>query len=198
MNNQNNDWNKDIIDTIRIWKQSLVKASFVYQLILEKYQNKLNNYLIMSIVLSSSSVVLSGISTTTLAIDSDTYRIVSLVINIVLLIMSILVAIISGIIKIYKLNEMTNKISNYVDSLDKLIHIISLQLSLPYDLRVNGIELIKKKNDEYLSLMDDSPQIDNSDYIIANKKYYDFLQDDNQYYQYFKKIKDDDGNIEIV
>lgn len=193
-----NGWNNDTVNTFRSWKQSLAKASFIYQHILEKYTKKLNLFLILSLILSATATIIAGISTTTLTVDSDKYKYISLALNISLLVIGVLNTIFSGLIKILKLTDQTTLMSSYVDKLDAFYFIVSTQLSLPVVNRKNGSEFLTDHTEKYIALLNESPQVLHSDYSIACDMYVTYLQNDDSYSQYFEKKKVDDGTIEIV
>lgn len=193
-----NNWTDANTSTLRNWKQSLAKASFMYQYVLEGAKNKLNNILLIALILSTASSVISGISSLALTVDNPSYKLAALIINIIVFIISVLITFLNGAIKIYKWDEIVTNYTAYIEKMDQLYSIIAHELVLPSALRDNAVDFIKTQGEIYLNLIRQSPDIDSSLYREANKEYIKFLQDDTISFKCSRKYKMDDSVIEVA
>ncbi|QKF94290.1 hypothetical protein QKU48_gp0832 [Fadolivirus algeromassiliense] len=197
-NDTSNNWTDTNANTLRNWKQSLSKASFIYQYVLESAKNKLNKILLIALILSTLSSVISGISSLALTVDSPNYKLAALIINISLFVISVLITFLNGAVKIYKWDEIVASYTAYIEKMDQLYSVIASELVLPPSLRDNALEFIKNQSEIYLNLIRQSPDIDSSLYRYANKEYVKFLQDDSINFKCSQKYKNDDSMIEVV
>ena len=186
------------METIRSWKQSLLKTSFVYQYILEKYKNSLNNCLLVMLIINSLNAIISGITTTTLTVDDAIYKKITLGFNVSILFFNLVNLIAIGYVKQYDLDKMVEKLSIYIQKIDGLYYKVSGKLILPDNLRGDIDTFIEKENEYYLELVNDSPDVPNSYYVEGNKEYLEYLENETKYHQFFDKIKDKDGVIQVI
>ena len=193
-----NNWTDGNVKTVRSWKSSVSKASFIYQSILEKNKKLLNKLLVISLIFSTISTIVSGISSTLLTVDNQNYKWVAFMFNVVLFILSGAVSILSGAIKIYKLDDLVSLISTYIEKLDSFYATISSELILHPSLRHDAISFIKKEDSSYLNMMLQSPDVYPSDYDEANQKYLKHIEDDTINSKYSQKYNDNDNVIDIV
>lgn len=191
-------WNDENTETIRNWKESIAKSTFIYQVVLEKYKKTLKDLMHVGLIFGVIQSVVSGITSTMLSVDEKTYRYISIALSILTFLISIIINYVNGRIKLYELNDNVTCLSNYIIKADEFYFKISTELSKPKKLREDAIKLITEESNRYLKILNESPEIDNSDYKNATKEYYNFLEDDTAYRQYFDKIKKEDGRIEIV
>lgn len=188
-----NGWTAQNNQTLRAWKTSLAKASFIYEYVLEEDRNQLNKILICSLIISTLSTVISGISTIALTVGDDKpeYKTTALVINSILILLGALTTALTGAIKIYKLDDIVASISSYIVKIDQIYSEIANQLVLPDALRENAITFIKKESENYLNLIKQSPNIESSKEREAIKKYNEFLEDDCLNFKLSQKYNND-------
>lgn len=196
--NITNNWSESNATTLRNWKQSLSKASFIYQYVLEGSKTTLNRVMMTALLLSTISTVISGISTMALTVDKPTYKLIALIINIVLFVISALLSFLNGAVKIYKWDEIVASYTSYIEKMDQIYSVIASQLVLPPNLREDALTFIKNQSETYLNLIRQSPDIDSSLYRTANKAYAKFLQDDGVNFKCSQKYKNDDSIIDVV
>lgn len=189
-----NNWSPANTEVLRTWKTSLAKASFIYQYVVETTRIRLNRILIIALIISTISTIISGISTialtvnssvkivdgnstTTTSVENPTYKLVALIINAIVFVLSAIITILNGAIKIYKLDETVSIITPYIEKLDQIYSKIANELVLPEALREDAITFIKRESDNYLKLIQQSPDIDKSIEHRAMNKYNDYLKD---------------------
>ncbi len=188
-----NNWTPRNTQTLRAWKTSLAKASFIYEYVLEGDKNRLNRILIYSLIISTISTVISGISTIALTVGDDkpAYKTTALVINALLILLGALTTALTGAIKIYKLDDIVASITSYIVKIDQIYSEISNQLVLPDALREDAITFIKKESENYLNLIKQSPDIESSKEHAAVKKYNEFLEDEKLNFKLAQKYNND-------
>jgi hypothetical protein len=157
------------------WKNSLIKTSFIYQYLVDKYKRKLNIILVLLLLFNTFSTLLSTVTTTTQTVDKPVYKLVSLIISAVILTVSAIVLFLSGLLKIYKFDDIFMSYSSYVDAVDHLYAVIDAQLSLPTEQRDDAIGFIRDTGKVYEKLIQQSPNISISSYGSAIKQYEKFL-----------------------
>lgn len=194
----NNNWSETNMNTLRNWKISLIKASFIYQLVSENSKSKLNTILVLSLILSTISTIISGLSTMALTVDNPTYKLVALIINGILFVISAIITFLHGAVKIYKWDEIVATFTAYIEKIDQLYSIVANQLVLPDSLRIDAIVFIKNQSEHYLNLIKQSPDIDTSDYQNANIEYMKYLKDESVNFKYSQKYSIEDSIIEVV
>ena len=188
-----NGWTSQNTQTLRAWKTSLAKASFIYEYVLEEDRNRLNKILILSLIISTLSTVISGISTIALTVGDDKpeYKTTALVINSILILLGALTTALTGTIKIYKLDDIVASISSYIVKIDQIYSEVANQLVLPDALREDAITFIKKESENYLNLIKQSPNIESSKEHEAVKKYNEFLEDEGLNFKLSQKYNND-------
>ena len=196
-NNIYNNWTESNVQTLRDWKTSTYKASFIFETILEKYRVKINKFLLWSLICSTISTILSAISSTVLAVN-NTLVWVSLGFNIGIFILNGIVTILNGGLEIYKWNEKVEHISKHIEKLDNFYSEISSELVLPDNLRLDAINFIKKYDTMYVNIMRQRPDISTSEYIDSNKKYSEFIKGNTINYNHAQKFNEIDSRIDMV
>ena len=188
-----NNWTPQNTQTLRAWKTSLSKASFIYEYVLEGDRNRLNRILIYSLIISTLSTVISGISTIALTVGDDrpAYKTTALVINALLILLGALTTALTGAIKIYKLDDIVASITSYIVKIDQIYSEIANQLVLPESLREDAVTFIKKQSENYLNLIKQSPDIESSKEHEAVKKYNEFLEDEGLNFKLSQKYNND-------
>ena len=195
-NLQYNNWTDKNTQTVRSWKSSVSKASFIYESVLEKYKKKLDNTLLLALLFNTIATILSAISVSLLTIDD--YRWVAFGFNVVLFILNGCVTLLNGKIKIYKWDELVTTVSIFIEKLDQFYAVIANELVLPDHLRGDAIKFIKDESSNYLTIMQQSPQVYPSDYKIANDDYKKFIEDNSVNFKISQKYNNDDSVIDIV
>jgi len=206
--NHPNNWSPANVNVLRNWKTSLAKASFIYQYNVEITRTRLNRILIIALIISTISTIISGISTIaltvnssiqtisgnstiTLTVENPTYKLVALIINAIVFFLSAVVTILNGIIKIYKLDETVAIITPYIERIDQIYSKIANELVLPDALREDAIIFIKRESDNYLKLIQQSPDIDKSIEQLAIVRYNDYLKDTGMNFRLSQKYGND-------
>ena len=209
-----NNWSPANTDVLRTWKISLAKTSFIYQYVLDSTKNKLDKLLIFALILSVISTIFSGISTisltvntkitiitnnstTEMSMNNQSYKTLALVINIILFVFTALISLSNGIIKIYKYDETVAQISSYIERLDQIYSVIANELILPDILREDAVTFIKRENDNYLKLLQQSPNIDKTMEHNAILKYNVYLVDNGNNFNISQKYNND-AMIEVI
>lgn len=193
-----NNWTNKNMTTIRNWKTSIIKASFIYEVVLEKYKKRVDNILLWAFILSTIATIISGIASALLTIDDTRYKWVAFGFNVALFVINGATTVLNGAIKIYKWDELVTKLSNFIEKMDSFYAAVSSELVLPDTLRQDAIEFIKKEDQSYLTIMQQSPNIYSSDTKKANKMYEEFIKDNTVNFKHAQRYNADDGAIDIV
>lgn len=164
-------WTEPNVQTLRSYKISLARSSYIYRYVLDKKKSALNKILVASLLASTFNTLISGLSTMALTIDNKYYVYFSLATNVALFILSAMIAIVNGAIKIYKLDDLVGTYSTYIEKIDQMFSIVSNQLVLPPLLREDAIDFIRRESKNYLELMKSSPNLDASDEEQAARSY---------------------------
>jgi hypothetical protein len=173
--NNINNWthtNQQLLDT---WISKITRTSFIYELILQKYQVKLNKYLMYSLILNAISALISVISTSVAGTDSTKYIWVIFGLNLGVSIITCLSTIINGYININNWSDIVKNLSAYVQQLDSFISDLLTQSMLPINMRTDGSDFIIKENQIFSNLLKASPNISALDFVEADKNYNDIL-----------------------
>jgi len=184
-----NSWTTKNIKTVQEWESIAEKSVFTHNILLEKYNKKVGQALISVLIFGSLATLLSCISSTISAISStssmDTiFRWIVFGINVAIFILSAVVTIINGIIKIRKWNTIVADISAFIEKMDAFYMIVSSILLLQDTLRPDAIDFIKKEYTTYLNIMKSKPEISQSDYNSAEKKYGKYVENNSHYCKY--------------
>lgn len=193
-----NNWSEQNINTVRNWKASVSKASFIYENTLEKYKKRVNWILIMALVFGTINTIIAAVSSALLTTNEAKFKYVALGFNLFIFVVSGIVTILNGIIEITNWDEFTIALSTYIEKLDAFYASIASELVLPPKLRVDAIKFIKKEDSNYLNLMMQAPNIKPSDYKDANNKYDKFAHDSSMSFKCAQKYNLDDSVIDIV
>ena len=193
-----NGWSKKNVTTIRNWKASISKATYIYEYVSEKYKSRVNTILIVALILSTTSSVVSAVSSALLAMNDTTYIWAAFGLNIALFVFSAIVTILNGTIKITQWDVLVNTLTKFVEKLDTFYAIISGILVLPPNIRGNAVDFIKKENTSYLNIMMQSPDIKPSDFKEASVEYYKFMQNNDNNFKFSQKYFENDSIIEVI
>jgi len=191
-----NNWNDANKQTLKAWKSSLLKASFIYKYVLKSARSKLNFLLVIILILTTVSSLLSAISTILLSVDNPGYKLAALILSIIIAIISAITAIFTGAIKIYKLDDIVVSCTSYIEKIDQLYSAIANQLVLPDNLKEDAIIFIKKMAADFLSLIQSNPDVDLDKETEGLKAYNKFMEDKAYSFAISQK-HDNDFAIEV-
>lgn len=178
-----NGWTPESIKTLEIWKQKLIKTSYIYDYVLEKYKSRQDLLLIIIAIMGGLSSLLGSISsalivptnteqdnnTTNTGASSYYWVIFGLMICVSLC--SSIVALLSYIIKLKQWTPYCQTISECINKVDDLYTVFENQSILPYSERDNASTFIQKYNVEFINTINLLPNITPSDYEEANNEY---------------------------
>jgi hypothetical protein len=193
-----NNWTNKNIKTVRNWKTSISKASFIYEIVLEKYKKRVDNILLWAFILSTIATIISAITSALLTIDDTSYKWIAFGFNVALFVINGATTVLNGAIKIYKWDELVTSLSNFIEKMDLFYANISSELVLPDTLRQDAVEFIKKEDQAYLTIMQQSPKIYASDTKMANNMYEEFIKDNSMNFKYAQRYNATDDAIDIV
>ena len=179
-----NGWNDQSIKTLNNWRDKLVRTSYIFSFIKEKYTKRQDWILILiaicgglitlintvaSALSPSSDIKLSN--TTDVTVTDNTFKWAIFGLNVSSAVLAGMVALLSYIIKLKQWGPFCEKLSNTINKIDDLYNIIDLQLLLPPGDRMNASEFIIKYNSEIQNAINDSPNIDPTDYQEASNQF---------------------------
>ncbi len=172
-----NNWTHENKLTLANWKNSLSKASFVYQYAKDIKKQKLNKLSLVSLILTVIATAISGGVSLAISSSEQQYKIVALVCSIIVFGINSAASIINSIInKIYRLDTDVEAYTKYIENIDILFAEISSTFNLSPRLREDALIFIPKENKKYDELIRKGPDIDNSLYLEAIKKYDKFIK----------------------
>ena len=192
-----NGWTDENKNTLRTWKNSLSKASFIYQYTLDYKKLWFTRILIAILIITTITTVISSVSTILMTVDRQGYQIAALAINITIAILGGISAILAGIIKIFKLDEVITNITIYISKLDRIYSIVANHLVLPDNLKDSASTFIKSISKEYLELIQNSPDIENNLEAEAIQKHNEFMQNKDNNFKLAQKY-DNDLLIDVI
>lgn len=187
-NNIINDWSKENYMTIRNWKETLVKNSFIYQHLIDKYKSRLNRILILALILSTIATLLASVSTTIQGFGNKKGEVAVFFIGIFTIIINGIITISNGYIKIYKFDDILTSYTAYIEKVDNLCYLIIDQLGQPVHLRVNATVFISKHSKAYLNIMQNTPAISTDDLNEATSQYDKYLSNRTLNYKFSQKF----------
>ena len=192
-----NNWTEPNKKTLRDWKASLAKATFIYQYILEGAKKKLNRILVIVMLIGGLSTILSGVSAMVLLNDTPEYKRAALVVSAITFVLGVLITMLTSAIKIYKIDDTVSSSSTYIEKIDQIQSEISNTLVLPDALKEDAIDFITRENKDYLNLIKQSPDIDLSTEQEALLQYNQYLQAEGLSFKLSQKYGSD-SMIDVV
>ena len=189
-----NNWTKNNIATMRLWKFNLLKSVFIYNFVLEKYKKKVDNGLTVAMILGYVNFVVNGISAALLAINKN-YVWISFGLSIGTLVISAIITILNSLLQIRGWSDNVSKYSVFVDKVDNFYSLISNLLILPDKIKTDAISFIKTQNKTYLDITMQSPTIYPSDYEIANSKFTEYIKNESVDYTMEQKYGQINDNV---
>lgn len=170
-----NNWTDQNKETIKSWKESVSKASFIYEVVLEKYKKRVDYVLIAALLFNTVATLLTAVSTAILATNANLIW-VGFGFNVAILLLQAIVTLFNGALKVRGWSDIVTTLSTFIEKIDNFYGTISNELLLPDQLKSDAIEFITKESKNYLNITQQSPNIYPSDYRMANKKYKKFLE----------------------
>jgi hypothetical protein len=192
-----NNWSPTNVETLRNWKISLSKAAYIYQHVLDLAKHRLNRILVISAIISFIATIISGVATTILTVDNPNYKMVALIINGLIFILETLVTLLTFVTRIYKFDETVSQTASYITKIDEINSKISNELILPDLLREDAVTFIKRENEKFLKLIQESPDIEKAQELAAIKEYNEFIEDNALNFKLAQKYNND-AIIEVV
>jgi hypothetical protein len=170
-----NDWSSDNIALLNAWEEQMTKSLFIYEYVLEKYKNKLNKWLTLTLLCTTISALLAGVASALSAVG--TYMWVLFAFNIVTVVVSVIGSFVNGYINMEGWPDLITLISGYCDKLTTFLCTIKATTILPLTLRPKGDDFITKENTIYTSLIQRPPQITLSDYLEGSDQFNNITKD---------------------
>ena len=187
-NNIINNWTLENNITITNWKEILMKTSFIYQYLLDKYKTRLNYIMIVSLLFSTLATLIAAIETTIQGVGKDKHTSIIFTVSIIGVLINAIVTFINGFIKIYKFDDILTSYTAYNEKVDGLCYVLIDQLGQPLELRDNATIFIAKHSEKYLNIMKDTPSISTSDLNEATAQYNKYLEDHHLNYKFSQKF----------
>jgi len=181
-----NNWSDQNTKTVEYWKSIAEEYMFTHSILLEKYQTKMDKALILALIIGSLSTIAAAISSAILAISSNLIW-VAFGFNIALFVMNMAVTVINGVVKIYRWDIIVSSISAFIEKVNSFYATITSQLLLPEKLRPDAVDFIQNTNKIYTDITNHTPEVSQSAYDSANKKYKKYLGDNNSYCKHSHK-----------
>jgi hypothetical protein len=196
-----NHWNPNNTNTLKNWKRTIARSSYIYEYNLEVYKTRVERIFIVVLLFSTISTVIGAVSAALLAVDTGidnqnlTYA--TLAITVITTVISGIITFLTGIIKIKKWDELITAISKYIVELDNFYAVISSMLMLPDRLREDAVMFIKENAKEFSNLMKTSPDLSPSNVSKGRKSYEKFLEDKAKNYKLANKYDTDDTIVDM-
>lgn len=201
--NWNNGWTPQVEATIRKWQKDIEKSSFIYSELLANNNNRMQQALVATLLLSALITLLSALSvalgalTTTVAVNATTTSTSEHItwtlftFSIVQTLAGIGIVVWNGLLKVYGWDVAVQNLTRFVERLDSQWFVFETELSIPAAQRLNGDDFIKRADGDYMHLMQQCPPIMGDDYVAANQKYQERLFNNFVWQQKFKlRIED--------
>ena len=169
-----NDWTKNNTETVETWLNESVRMLFIYEVLLEKYKKRSHIGPIISIILGSISSLLAGVGSSLVGSTLNTNSTMNWIgfgFGVIILVLNGIVVVTNFISELFKWNTKAARLSEYIEKINTFRAILHAELLLPPKIRTNAIEFIKREDDNFLKLKKNSPNIPQSDYSTASKKY---------------------------
>lgn len=184
-----NGWTPEYVNTLELWKRKIVKASYIYDYVMEKYKKRQEWLLILIAIMSGISTLLGTISSalivqtntdnittsnntiTTSNTNTTPYYWVVFGLTTFTSICSAIAALLSYIIKLKQWEPYCQTISKCIDSIDDMYTVFDNQSIMPFADRENASTFIQKYNVEMINIINALPNISPSDYEEANNEY---------------------------
>lgn len=192
------NWTKKNTDTTRLWKASLTRTSFIYDVIADKYNKRISFFLLMAFIINTVMSMLTALVIPLNSVEMEWVKTFRFSIDIISLVLSATATILNGSVKMFNWGDFVTVATKYIERVESLYATVSGELNVSQRLRHDAMTFIPKTNNAYLSLMKQSPQVSPSDYKWAAGQYEGFLEEQNKSYKYAQKFMDNDAIIDMV
>lgn len=179
-----NGWNQDNTKTIREWQANLELSSFVYNDVSTKYDKYLQKIVILTIILGSITTFVTGLASVLVIIDNK-WLIFGLTIFGFLMIL--VTTIVTGIGDNQNWKDKSKLYAQYSEKLNALWFTFETEMNFPEEHRIQASDFIKRMSGQYLNIMKESPDMDNSENIQAIHRYRNHIFDDIAWNKKFNK-----------
>jgi hypothetical protein len=172
--------NKCTLDTFNDWINVSAHKIACLDLIIQKYRWRLQNYILLGLILSTAS---GTISVTQFGSYDPK---INFVLNLVFTIMSFAVAVLTGAVKTFKIQE---NLEEYISLKQNWISFsarISSEIYLPKRLRTDAEFLIKDSKTKFLDLLKIDVPVPKNMLVLAAKNVDKGDSLDSQYYEYLE------------
>lgn len=159
---------KTLDDTLKHWRKRGLKIAFIYDFVLDKYQQRLDLFTLVSFILTALST-LSALSN--LGLNDCDYPNLSIVMKAIAATLSLGAAIFTGIIRVKGWTYLINDYLKYSDKVEHFLAELISELTLPRNVRSSSEEFVMRNKDKFLMLLSNAPNISHDDYLKANKAY---------------------------
>lgn len=175
------NWTPENDKTLIKWENSLRRATWIYQMVLDRKKRKYNIILVITLILNSIAALISAVSTTILTQNSSDYKLVPLIMNATLLTISMCTTCLNGTIKIYGFDADIAVLAAYIEKLDQLYAIMLGQRLLSHPLRQDAVTFISDQAKIYTQLNSQSPPLSTTLYAECEEAYNKYIQSGMMY-----------------
>jgi hypothetical protein len=161
-----NNWTTSNREVIKKWMEGLTNSSFVYQILLDKYQKNMNRILVISLILTSILNVISSLSSAFAALDNS-YKWTIFSLNIITFIISAILTFLTGAMNIYKWDEKTSTLTQFIQKVKNFNSTLKNINILPDKIKPDAVEFISKNDEIFENIIQQSPNINHNDFIMA-------------------------------
>ena len=155
-------------DTLRMWKEKGTRIAFIYDVILEKYKRRVSFFTLVAFLLTS---VTSLTALGNLGINDVDYPKIVLLFKIGTAVLTTCSAVATGITRIFGWSLFVDKCQKYLDSIEYFTSSIVSEQILPPEFRKDSKSFIAQHQDQFLSILNNAPDISHSDYNNALHRY---------------------------
>jgi hypothetical protein len=181
-----NNWSQKNLTTLKEWKTTIAKSSFIYDTVNQKYDTRLKRFLLIAFIINGVSTLISTISAAVLGIN-PALTTVGFWLSVVIAIVQLGGTIVTGAVKIYGWDTLVKNISVYIQKLDSFYATISSELILSDMLREDANKFIIKQNEQFTQIIQSQPVIYPTDYDKALVKFDEFIKDNDTNYKCAQK-----------
>lgn len=193
-----NGWNQQNSDTIKSWRRSISRTSFIYQLVSDKYNTRLSRVLLVAFIINTIISMLSAIKVVFNVVEDDWVKDLRISFDVITLILAASVTLLNGVAKMFDWQTFVTECSKYIERLESLYATVAGTIGLPPELRSNAVNFITKTDRTYLDLMRQRPQMRPNDYTWASENYETFIKKQSDSFESTQKYVGTDIIIDLV
>lgn len=160
-----NGWSEGRRSTIRQWRDESAKTAFIYSSMTDLYEERISWLQTSSFILATLSTFLASLS---FSFNEDSVAGMGIKIGITCI--ASIVTILTWILTRSKYENKVKDYRNYSQSVDSFNAIVSHELTLSFDMRMNAKDFINKYQDNHKNLLDEPPR-NEEDYAKFEKLY---------------------------